>query len=82
MELSLRERDRMCRVHGPTRPRPKPRKPGRDHPWRKQSREEVERAMAKREHRLARLAASAVPDGRADRVSAGAQRLTVGADGG
>ncbi len=42
----------------PARPRPKPRKPGRDHPWRKQIREEVERAMAKRERRLARLAAS------------------------
>ena len=50
----------------PTRPRPKPRKPGRDHPWRKQIREEVERAMAKRERRLARLAASGAPDSRAD----------------
>ena len=52
----------------PTRPRPKPRKPGRDHPWRKQIREEVERAMAKRERRLARVAASGAPDSRADRV--------------
>lgn len=49
----------------PTRPRPKPRKPGRDHLWRKQIREEVERAMARRERRLARLA---------DQVAAGAQR--------
>ena len=58
----------------PTRPRPKPRKPGRDHPWRKQIREEVERAMAKRERRLARFAASDAPDSRADQVAAGAQR--------
>ena len=42
----------------PSRPRPKPPKPGSNHPWRKQIRAEVERAVARQEGRLARLAAA------------------------
>jgi len=42
----------------PAPPPPKPPKPGPNHPWRKQIRDEVERAIARREHRLTWLAAS------------------------
>ena len=42
----------------PPRPRPKPSKPGPNHPWRRHIREEVERAVARRERRLAATGAS------------------------
>ena len=42
----------------PPRPRPKPSKPGPSHPWRRHIREEVERAVARRERRLAATGAS------------------------
>lgn len=42
----------------PSRPCPKPPKPGPKPPWRKQTRAEVKRAIARRERRLARLAAA------------------------
>ena len=58
----------------PPPPRPKPPKPGPNHPWRKQIRAEVERAIAQREHRLARLAAATTVGDPGGPVSSGALR--------
>ena len=58
----------------PPRPRPKPPKPGPNHPWRKQMRDEVERAITRRERRVARLAASNAASDPGGPASSGAMR--------